>query len=113
VDIVNEFGRLIFYMLAGHALADFALQSPWHSSCKYPDNVQQYPWYAGLGCHALIHGGLVGLITGYWLIGVAETIAHAGIDFMKGRGWIDSRTDQAMHFACKAWWATIAIGVTL
>jgi hypothetical protein len=35
------------------------------------------PWYQALGAHALIHGGVVWLLTGIWWIGLAEAALHA------------------------------------
>lgn len=107
--MIDHFCHLMFLMLAGHAYADFALQSPWHSAAKYPANDMAYPWYAALGCHALIHGGIVALITGSWILGVCETIGHAITDYLKGRGWYGSRTDQALHLLQKLVWATAVI----
>lgn len=98
-------------MAAGHAYADFALQSPHHSAAKLPGNNTGIPWYAGLGCHSLIHGGIVALITGWWVLGVAETISHAIIDYSNGRGWITPRTDQILHALCKVIWAWLTVSV--
>lgn len=99
----------MFLMLAGHAYADFALQDPWHSAAKYPGNSVGFPWYAGLGCHSLIHGGIVALITGSWMLGVYETIGHAITDYLKSRGLYGARTDQALHIAQKLVWAMVVL----
>ena len=107
--MIDDVGRMMFLMMAGHAYADFALQSPHHSRAKYPGNETGIPWTVGLGCHGLIHGGIVALVTGSWLLGVAETVAHAGIDGLKSRGWYGQTTDQFLHFACKIAWMIIAL----
>lgn len=99
----------MFYMLAGHALADFALQTPRTSAAKYPGNRTGIPWQLGMAYHSLIHGACVGIATGHWLLGVAETIAHGSIDLAKGRGWYGNRADQALHIACKIIWMIIAV----
>lgn len=106
---MNRIFELLFYMMAAHAFADFALQSPWHSGVKYPGNPSGYPWDVALMNHGLIHGGLVGLITGIWWIGALEAAAHTLIDFGKSQRWYGSVPDQLMHFACKIVWVTIAI----
>jgi hypothetical protein len=107
--MIDEIGRLLFLMLAGHAYADFALQDPWHSAVKYPGNAHGYPWPVALACHGLIHGGLVALATGVWWIGALEAAAHAGIDYGKSRGWYGARADQLAHFVCKIIWMIIVI----
>lgn len=111
--MINEAGQMLFLMLAGHAYADFALQDPFHSSAKYPGNETGIPWHVGLGCHALIHGGIVALVTGQWLIGVAETGSHFAIDAFKGRGWFSATTDQILHIGCKLLWTMLALTVAL
>lgn len=68
-------------------------------------------WVYGIACHALIHGGIVALITGHWWLGALETIAHAAIDETKCRGRIGLTVDQLLHFACKAVWAGIAVAL--
>ncbi len=102
---------MLFLLLAGHAYADFALQTPHHSAAKCPGNKTGIPWQVGLGYHALIHGGIVALVTGYWWLGVAETIIHGTTDHIKWRRWIDPLTDQAIHIGCKIIWVIIAISV--
>lgn len=100
---------MIFLMLAGHAYADFGIQTDRASRAKCPGNTTGIPWQVGLGYHALIHGGIVALVTGHWWLGAAETIAHAVTDHIKWRGWIGNATDQAVHIGCKIIWAIIAI----
>lgn len=108
--MIEPFLELMFFMIAGHAYADFALQGPWHSSAKYPGNEHGYPWQVGLLCHGLIHGGIVGLVTGSWLLGTFETISHAMIDYGKSRGWYGNVTDQLAHITCKIIWACLILG---
>jgi hypothetical protein len=106
---MDEAARLLFLMIAGHAYADFGLQTPWHSAAKRPGNSTGIPWFVGLAMHSLIHGGIVALVTGLWWLGAAEALAHAGIDAGKGRGCYGAITDQILHFACKIIWVIIAI----
>jgi hypothetical protein len=109
--MIDEAGRLLFLMLAGHAFADFAIQTEYTSRAKRPGGSANVPWQMALLYHSLIHGGIVALVTGYWLLGVAETIAHMWLDYGKGREWISARTDQLAHIACKIVWAFIALYV--
>ena len=103
--------QMLFLMVAGHAYADFALQSGWHSSVKRPGNPHGYPWPVALACHSLIHGGIVALVTGMWWLGALESIVHGATDYIKGRGWIGAVTDQLIHLACKVLWCVLAMGV--
>jgi hypothetical protein len=104
-----DVGMMFFLMLAGHAYADFALQTPHHSSAKYPGNRTGVPWQVGMMCHGLIHGGIVALITGIWWLGALETVAHAGIDYAKSRRAFGPVADQLLHFGCKVIWLIVAI----
>lgn len=100
-------------LVAGHALADFPLQSEAiaieknrHSKSDLQKHV---PWYYWLGAHASIHGAIVGLITGSLVLGILEATAHAMIDFGKCEKWYDIHVDQALHLACKVLWVLVMI----
>jgi hypothetical protein len=98
----------LFLLMVGHAVVDFALQSDTlareksrHSESELQKHV---PWYYWLTAHALMHGGVVSLITGSVILGMLETISHWLIDFMKCEGYIDIHQDQFAHFLCKIAW---------
>ncbi len=106
---------LFFQLICGHALADFSLQSDDMAKGKNrnrPVDISKIPpgqkpmviWPYWLTSHALIHGGMVGLITGNWWLGLAETLIHWAIDFAKCENWTGIHTDQALHVVCKALW---------
>jgi hypothetical protein len=99
---------VLFYLIAGHALVDFSLQSDTIAQNKNPkaDTVLQkhVPWYYWLSSHALMHGGMVALITGSVWLGLAETIAHFLIDYFKCKGLYSIHIDQGLHFLCKIIW---------
>ena len=66
-----------WWMLVGHALADYPLQSEAmarekdrHSTTPLQASV---PWFYWLTAHALLHGGAVGLVTQSIWLGLAET----------------------------------------
>jgi hypothetical protein len=111
---------LLLYLLAGHALVDFALQSEAMAIGKCPQTqhpaARAVPWYYWLTAHALLHGAMVGLVCLMMSIKpllaaflfVAETLFHAVIDFGKCRGWYGIHRDQALHLACKLLWWWIA-----
>jgi len=106
--------EMLWWMVVGHALADFALVTEFMARGKYrltnPYNIW-CPWYYPLGAHALVHGGAVALATGVWWLGVCETVAHAVIDHGKCEQWYGIHADQAMHMICKVAWLALVYGV--
>lgn len=103
---------MLFLLIAGHALADYPLQGEFLAMGKSRAKPSPFiPWYQALGAHALIHGGMVALITGVWWLGVAETLAHALIDDSKCTGKIGFNTDQSLHVVCKAVWVAVTVWV--
>ena len=110
--------ELLFFMLVGHALADFSLQTDVMAKGKnrnrkpdpgvVPPGQKYMPcWHYWLTSHTLIHGGAVALITGVWWLGALETVAHWVIDFAKCDNMIGVHQDQALHVACKLLWLLI------
>ncbi len=105
------FLTVLFYLLASHAVADFALQSDALAINKNRNaktELQKHvPWYYWLGSHALIHGLGVALITQSAILGLVETAAHFLIDFAKCERWYSIHIDQLLHVVCKVLWAVI------
>lgn len=106
--------ELFFLLLVGHALADYPLQATWIATTKSHKAPHEsgYPWYQSLTAHAIIHGGFVGVITGFFWLAVAETVIHWIIDWLKndgafGGGETAVNIDQAAHVACKVLWVAI------
>lgn len=111
--------ELLFKLLVGHALADFALQTDWIAKNKnrhaipggYDPKIHgplQTIWPYVLTSHALIHGAFVFLATGRIELGIAETMAHWMIDFGKCEKWYGIHIDQALHIFCKLlWWGFV------
>ena len=100
---------LFFQFLVGHALADYVLQREIMAISKsrhaeiHKTAGKGFPgWYYWLISHALVHGGIVFLISGSWILGVVETVLHFIIDFSKCEHWISLHVDQALHILCKA-----------
>src|SRR5438552_236937 len=104
--------QILFLLAAGHAVADFPLQGAEMARAKRPGGDPRIAWPMALGCHALVHGGAVALVTGLWWLGAAESASHAAIDGLKCRGWFGMKTDQALHLGCKLVWAAAWWGVT-
>jgi len=102
---------LFLALCAAHAVCDYPLQGDFLARAKNRTApVPGVPWWQALGAHAAIHGGAVGWLTGLWWLGVAEVAAHAITDDLKCRGRLTFNQDQAIHVACKAAWAAVAIG---
>ena len=107
---MSEFWLLLGWMLAAHALCDYALQGDFMAKAKNRANpIPGVPWYQPMGAHALIHGAAVGLITGNALVAGWEAITHFWIDDSKCVGRFGYNTDQALHVACKVAWALIVV----
>lgn len=105
---------VLFALLIGHAIADFALQGEFLSSAKNrhsqlksffgDEGTPKGLWIHALGAHAMIHAGAVWLITGSVVLGFLEFLLHWFIDFAKCESWTSFRTDQTLHILCKIAW---------
>jgi hypothetical protein len=115
---------MLFFLLAGHALMDFALQSDAMATCKCRKAdlplQKAVPWYYWLTAHAVLHGAAVGVVVAWFgyamplavAFAVSETVAHWLADYAKCEGMTGIHGDQFIHVACKvAWWALLAGGV--
>ena len=114
---------LLFFLLAAHALMDYALQSETIALCKCRGSshpvAQSVPWYYWLTAHAVLHGAAVGAVVRWFGFGwevagglaVAETAIHWVIDYGKCARWFGIHADQGFHIASKLlWWGLIAAG---
>lgn len=101
-------GYLLFWFAAGHFIADYVLQTENIAREKRRSSETQLqkivPWYWWLTAHAFTHGAAVALISGSWVLGLAETAAHWLIDFGKCEGYYGLITDQSLHAFCKILW---------
>lgn len=103
----------LFALLIGHAFADFVFQTESmakgknrHNKTIPPPNAKYQPcWMYWLSAHALVHGGIVWLITGNVWLGLAETIVHWCTDFGKCENWYGIHTDQSIHLVSKIIWS--------
>jgi hypothetical protein len=105
--------EILFLLLAGHALADFGLQTEFIARFKsHREKLDigngkgaDFIWVHVLISHSLLHGLAVFLILGNLWLALAETVAHTIIDFLKSEGLFGFHTDQLIHISCKfAWW---------
>jgi hypothetical protein len=114
---------LLFFLLAAHALMDYALQSDAIALCKCRNcdhpAAKSVPWYYWLTAHAFLHGAAVGAVLRWFghhwdvvvAFALAETLVHWLIDLAKCEKWFGIHVDQALHVACKiVWWGLIAAG---
>lgn len=115
---------LLFFLLAAHALMDFALQTETIATCKCRDTdnpvAKSVPWYYWLSAHAVLHGAAVGAVARWFGFGwnpvaalaAAETVIHWLIDYGKCEKWYGIHVDQGLHVACKVlWFALVATEV--
>lgn len=104
-------GVVVFFaLLIGHALGDHPLQGEYLAIYK---NRHKRPnpavtngdtssvWVHCLTSHALIHAGIVWIITTSPILAVAEWVLHWVIDFLKAEKKINLHMDQTLHILCK------------
>jgi hypothetical protein len=117
---------LLFFLLATHALMDYALQSETIATCKCrgcdSPLAKSVPWYYWLTAHTVLHGAAVGAVIRWFDYGwytvaayaAAETVLHWLIDFGKCEKWYSIHVDQGLHVLCKLlWFVLLAAKVTL
>lgn len=101
---------MLFWLLVGHALADYPAQGTFLARAKNHRNP-----IAGISpticliAHCLIQAGMVAYVTGRIWLGVAEFIAHGIIDWLKCDERITFTQDQTMHVLCKITWMFICV----
>lgn len=105
---MTEFLTIFFYLLCGHAIADYCLQSDYIARCKSRWSGDP-SWFWVLSAHSLTHGAAVSLITGNPLLGFLETAVHWGIDMAKCAGKTNIHQDQTLHVICKVIWAACIV----
>jgi|SRR5271165_3728317 len=100
---------LLWWLIVGHALADFVLQGEVMALGKNRNLPSRtgVPWFYWLGAHALVQGGAVAIVLDSPALGLAEAIAHWTIDFGKCDEWYGFNTDQILHGVCKLAWVLI------
>lgn len=104
---------LFFWLMFGHALADYPLQGDFLAGMKrrWHDLGAHGAWAWGLTMHATIHAGFVFAFTGAPILGIAEFASHWLIDLAKCEKKISFKQDQCLHVLCKiAWTLLIATG---
>jgi len=100
---------LVLGLIIAHFLGDFALQSSAMARGKVPGGDPHVAWGWWLCSHASTHAFLVMLLTGSWVLSVAEWGTHAWIDHAKINRQITFTVDQALHLGLKLVWAALAL----
>lgn len=103
--------QLILLLLMGHFVADFSLQTDRMAVEKCPGKDVILNWRWWLSAHAATHGFLVAVITGVPLLGLAEWVTHALIDYGKCRLHYSLLIDQGLHWGCKLIWASLVMAL--
>ena len=85
-----------FVLLCWHAFCDVFAQWP-------RKHTRPLSMLAHTASHALMPLLLLG-----WQFGLAELVAHALIDYGKGRRMYGHGLDQTLHVACKVLWVALA-----
>ena len=108
--------KFFIFAIMAHAIADFALQSPTMAKKKVRNNdiadanecgwkfrggKYQLTWFYWLSAHAIIHGAVLYILTGYIWIALLECFFHFIIDCMKCEGLTDIHKDQGLHLLTK------------
>ena len=105
-----SYWQILYWLLIGHALADYALQSDSMINRKNPKWVIQDvrivrspygPWWWTMLAHSAINGAFVSLLTGNIAYGMVETVLHFLLDWAKCLGKINAMEDQAGHILSK------------
>ncbi len=118
---MTTFIEILFLLMLGHLVADFALQTDAMAKGKnrnrrpdpsvIPPGQNYMPtWGYWLTAHAGTHAAAVYLVTGSPILAALELCWHWLIDFGKCDNFYGVNTDQFLHFACKI---TIAMLFTL
>lgn len=108
MTFTTVFLTVLFWLMFGHAVADFALQSEFMSRGKNRNTeTGKTHWPYALFAHSIIHGGAVAAVTGSVLLGVVETVLHGLTDFWKCEGKLTLKQDQMIHIGCKLVYAAM------
>lgn len=120
----------ILILLFLHVLADFTFQTDVMAKLKNrkndlnrkqqwlndPNSIPipngqkyQLTWFYWLSAHALIQGGLIGIVFGNWYIAFIEVIMHWIIDFLKTNNYTNIHQDQGMHIGLRIIYGVVLV----
>jgi hypothetical protein len=101
--------NLLLAFIFAHFVGDFVLQSAAMAVGKAPGGDSHVAWGWWLTAHASCHGLLILLLSGSWVLGLAEALSHACIDWLKIQGRLSFTADQILHLALKGLWFSLII----
>lgn len=108
--MIIEGPALLLALIAGHAIGDYPLQGGYIAESKNRNTpIGKSLLIHSLTAHSLIHGGIVALLTGSAILGLAETVIHWFTDFIKCEDKINLHVDQLIHVGCKVVWFLLLI----
>lgn len=104
------FAGVLFWLVFGHFLMDFALQTEAIALGKnWNIGHPGAPWYYWMSAHSMLHAGSVVFITGSLWLGLMELGLHFAADCLKCAKLTNIHVDQAFHMGCKFMWAYLAV----
>ncbi|MGI4816012.1 MAG: DUF3307 domain-containing protein [Janthinobacterium lividum] len=81
---MHYYAVIFFWLVCGHFLCDYALQSQFIADAKNPfKGLPGIPWIWPMAAHCFIHGAVVAKITGSVFLGIVEIVLHFYCDFRK------------------------------
>lgn len=118
---MGSFIEMLFLLMLGHCVADFALQGDTMARGKNrnrapdpslipPGQTFMPTWGYWLTAHAGIHSAAVYLVTGSTALAAMELVFHWLIDFGKCENLYGIHLDQFLHFYTKAIIALLGSG---
>jgi hypothetical protein len=105
--MTGHVAAVFFWLMVGHAIADYLWQSLGVNHDKNPNKAPAM-WIYAMTAHCLANAGAVALATGSVPRGGAEFVVHFVIDLARCDGRLSRPVDQGLHVACKALWAVLA-----
>lgn len=97
-----KFQPYLFWLLVGHALADYPLQGDFLAKLKnHRIPIESMHPFFGLFWHAIIHAGAVALVTNSMAMALLELVLHMAIDWLKCENITGFNVDQCLHILCK------------
>lgn len=96
---------LLFYLVAGHFVADYPLQGDTTAREKNPGSTTELqkhvPWYFWMTAHCFAHALVVAVITRSVIFTTAEFFSHFALDYAKCKNRITIHHDQVGHLMMK------------
>ena len=104
---------ILLKLIAGHFLCDYPLQGDFIGKFKNRNISRDFgiPWWHLMTAHAMIHAGMIAIITNRIDLSIIEFLIHFITDCLKCEKWIDIHVDQFIHILCKIGYWLVLINV--